>query len=188
MSQVMIVCINTGSFHYLNADGSRLGPMDSGVLNDQDARVLINRIEAGYVELPPAHYAVCLAHNGKYPDDYFEIETIVDYWLTPVRDIPGCTARTLVRQDLVPREEWCSYDLSKNMSQYTRRVARIDYDAQVLQWLVNPWADDPYTNEVKEAVSAKGETDLSDLLGHAIRILEKECSAPVSLIEVVAKH
>jgi hypothetical protein len=187
MSQVMIVCINTGSFYYLNADGSRLGPMDSGFLNDQDARVLINRIEAGYTEIPPAHYAVCLAHNGTYPDDYFEIETIVDYWLQPVVDGPG-SERILVRQDLVPREEWCTFDIRKDMSVYTHRLARIDYDAQVLQWMVNPWLEDPYTNEVKEAVSAQGETELSDMLCYAKRILEKECSAPVSLIEVVHRH
>ena len=192
MSQVMMVNQLDGNFYSIDADGKVISKDDSWFMSDDEARVLMNRITEGYVELPYGYIAMHLMLNGVHPADYFEFVTIVYHQHVPnLGEMFGGTPDLkLVRVDLVEAEEYNDWEVIRKgkLNEYSRRMAKVDYEAQTVVWVDNPLADNPYTPEYLKGVQVVGASKQCEMLVTAMRYLSEEQPMHVSMIEVVTRN
>lgn len=192
MSQVMMVNQLDGSFYSIDADGKMISKDDAQFMSDVDAGVLMNRIAEGYVELPYGYIAMHQMLNGVYPDDYFEFVTIVHHQQIPnMGEMFGNGPDLqLVRVDLVPREEFTDFHtvMAGLLNNYSRRIAKVDYEAWTIEWVDNPLADNPYTPSYLKGAQVLGASPQCEMLVTAMRYLESEQPVHVSMIEVVTRN
>jgi hypothetical protein len=191
MSQVMMVNQLDGGFYCVDAEGKALPKNDSQFMSDNEARVLMNRIAEGYVELPYGYIAMHLMLNGVHPADYFEFVTIVHHQHVPHPGemFGGTPDLQLVRVDLIEAEEYNDWQVVMGkLNNYSRRIAKVDYEAQTVVWVENPLLDDPYTPEYLKGTQVVGASSQCEMLVTAMRYLSAEQPMHVSMIEVVTRN
>lgn len=137
MTQVLRVNRFTGEFVFLDKDGRVIDTNDSaGLIDSDDADVLIERIRQGYQYISTGNYVIRLESVGLYDTGYFEFTELVTFGV----DDDGYSVPK--HTQLVSREsfEHPTADHSKILT----GNAFIDYKNHRVAWMDNPLADNPY--------------------------------------------
>lgn len=133
MSQVVSVGLHTGEYVFLNKEGRKIDPnVDTTVISGDDADVLMERIVQGYQQVPFGQYILRLD----------EIEGVNRYEFTEMVtfDIDDDGYPLPVHTRLISKNE---YEQSNDHMDVLSRVAFIDPEANVINWLVNPLLGNP---------------------------------------------
>lgn len=153
-----------GKYEFLNKDGEVLDPaVESTILSAEDADVLMERICQGYQYVPGGHYILRLELTGStYDESYFEFTELVTF----ASDDDGYPVPQHTR--LIPQIE---YDApSTHHHVILSKVAFIDYEAQTVEWLFNPLAEQSTCiNPEDVPVSCEANEDTSAILSASIR-------------------
>lgn len=189
MSQVLVVNQQTGQYYSIDAEGKRIPKEDSTEVGYSDADVLLNRIAEGYVEIPYGHIVMRLDLNGIYPSDYFEFtDIIVPKCVGNVGEMFGnAPDQEFIRDPLVLKAAFEDISIYRQLDKLRHRVAVIDYEAETVQWLVNPIADDPYAAAMVDASIVVGDSHQCDLVNRAMGFLSNEFPLHRHFIEVVTR-
>lgn len=145
MTQVLRVNRFTGEFVFLDKDGRVIDTNDSaGLIDSDDADVLIERIRQGYQHITAGCYVIRLEGVGLYDTGYFEFTELITFDL----DDDGYPAPTYTQ--LVSREsfEHPTADHSKILTSN----AFIDYNNHFLAWMGNPLSSYPYVYDPTKAI------------------------------------
>lgn len=159
MTQVLCVSKYDGKYEFLDKEGRFIDlTNEAGIISGEDADILLERIRQGYQQIPVGHYVLRLELLGEdYVGSHFEFTEMITFDLDDDGyQIPKC--RTLVSQ------LGCESTVADLMD-IEVASAFIDYEARIVTWMDNPFADNPEVfNPSKAAVCQYVNTDMVNLM------------------------
>lgn len=140
MTQVIIVDQVTGTYFNMDVNGDKIPNLVSEYIGHSDARVLMNRLAGGHIDLPEG----CIALHI-HPSATWVI-------LSMVRDERAADS---THAQLIHTE----FKMPEDRKLEPTRYAVFDYEARTLKWIDNPLATEWSTNSYFEASVAESEVD-----------------------------